>query len=371
MGNENKTMKKSGVLFVEDNLEQIDVLKSVKDSLEQKYNIEISIAKTFQEYKSATKDKDFDVVLTDLFIPYSASEDNTSKSIELFKEIFDEIKTGIQYKDGTVVKCWEGNNYITGFRGEIQTIKELSSLGCGEMVGEYIDKGKDISEVVLSVQREGLNEQMWIAFHDESSDLNKYLKSKMIERDFESMGDAFRTLRKEKDPVCSIPDEIRDCTAPFGAKIFLEEYYNNGKATKIMTSTHAHGATGSAILSYIQHKGLGTYGILPFVHLDANMDLRLNTHTRKPGTSDSIEEMIVGGLFMHKLKEADITDEEFIAVDVTRYLLKYQGISVEDIYEGNKSDSLTKKLDHFKKIRPKKAKHISKGYEIIKQVFYS
>lgn len=77
--------KSIDILFVEDSEEQLAALKSVKEDLIGTCSVEITVAKTYEEYKTKTKSKSFDLVLMPYHIRgrelYADDDDCLSETI--------------------------------------------------------------------------------------------------------------------------------------------------------------------------------------------------------------------------------------------------------------------------------------------------
>lgn len=323
---ENKTID---MLFVEDKPEQVSAIEDAIPSLEKKYGIKIDIAETYVDYEKKTQEKEYDVVLTDMFIPFSNDENNPLEGKALYKELFDEIKTGIKTKDGKIQKTQgRDSDSMTGMNGLYNhkdhkrfdfTPEAFELMHASNTLGEYVD-GATIDDAFLyNVAEKTNNKKILELFKSE-------------EKDNEGEYQTIKRLIKERNKtlLSAFPQLVK--TGPFGVKIFLKEYFEKGHTTKIITDDHSHSSEGSPFMMYLQHKGLAEYGRMPFVSLGFD-DLRLTADANKPQTQIELEKNVVEGLFMYKLKDVIKSDEEFIAANTAiNYLESVAKISVEDLY---------------------------------------
>lgn len=324
-------MKTIDMLFVEDKPEQVSAIRDAIPYLEEKYGTKIDVAKTYADYEKKTQGKEYDVVLTDLFIPFSDDKNSPSQGKALYKELFDEIKTGIKTKDGKIQNVLsQDSDCMTGMRTlydrhehkRFDLVPEsFTSMHASNTLGEYVD-GATIDDTLLN----------HIINHSKSDKIKQIIKSKK-KNDNEPAYYARKRLIEahDKDFFSALPKPGE--TGPFGVKIFLKEYFEKGHTTKMITNDHAHSSEGSPFMMYLQHKGLAKYGRMPFVYLGESDDLRLTADAQKPQTKKDLEKEVVQALFMHKLKDVVKSDEEFMAADTARkYLESVSGISVEDLY---------------------------------------
>ena len=240
------------------------MLENIKDIeyLSNLYNVNfnITVAKTFEDYESIKDSKDFDVVLTDLFIPYS----NNSVS-----------------NKGKVENRWE------------EGLEEASKISTkGIMKGELAvrDFHRHIGENSnVSKQTDYLDKNTW-----------------------EKMNGSDRLVHFASDHTLDLSADGNNNfdinTAPFGIDVFLEQHYEKGKPVCMVTSDHAHGGEGSPFMIYLQNEGLDKYGKIPFASLDSN-DLRLMNGMRKSNSEYSMKEVIENVLILHKLHKAGYKDD--------------------------------------------------------------
>ncbi|GIU68891.1 MAG: hypothetical protein KatS3mg002_0127 [Candidatus Woesearchaeota archaeon] len=354
------------VLFVEDKPKQVAAVKQIKNELEKKYGISIDFAETYVDYESKTKDKNYDIVMTDLFIPYSDGSESSSKGLELYKNLFDEIKTGIRRRDGSIQQALsDESDSMSGMRELYNSdkkkkntldVKSFETMRASGTLGNYVDG--DSIEIAL---------YKYDAYNIERDEklMAAIIKPKKLKKE-KSLHETIYRLIKSGDSEVLSKLPVPGATAPFGVKIFLKEYFEKDRVVKMVTDDHAHGTQGSPFMMYLQHKGLAEYGRMPFVNLDG-FDLRLTTDAEKPQSPEGIEEIVVEALFMHKLK--GISDEQFIAANVAKNYLNKLGFSVKDIYSGKQDISeqalkkhilerLQKDYDRIKAKYPDKDWHI-------------
>jgi len=302
-----KNKKTLNVLLVEDNEDQIKgyqskeefpiehrkeegiILKDkfLKEELEQyKTELDITVARTLEEYENV-KDKDFDIVLTDMFIPATTNakinkEKNTSAWIKYLKKASEETERGI-------------------VKGEL-SVRDFDR--------NWKEKGIEFKNY--------LNKSPWERMHG-SKTLDYFIEGKSIN---------------------AILNDEKLKTAPHGVDIFLEQYYEKGRPVCMVTSDHAHGGEGSPFMMYMQNKGIDKYGSLPFASLDG-LDIRLlNGVDKGLNNKNGIIKSVQNSLMLRRLYKAGYKKDDI--ADVSCALIVYKSaVSKEDVLLGEKIEELT------------------------------